>query len=217
VKFDTNKYQNDHKHCDDCEADVNSSIPVHIGEITEEFLARTRRISIVGEINEITSTYICNYLQLFSLLKEPIYMYIHSLGGCMASGYAIIDQMLACNFPIYTIVRGQAHSMAAMIATFGTKGHRYATQNSSMMLHSVIIQNQAESIERHSKMTDHIKEDYSRKVASLAKRTKLTVKQLTKLMNDTEWMSPRPAIKIGLIDGIWTPRMEQGINKRCKL
>lgn len=217
MKFNKGKNQDDHEYCDKYESDTNSSIPISVDEIIEEFLVRTRRLSIVGEINEITSTHICNYLQLFSLLKEPIYIYIHSPGGCMASGYAIIDQMLACSCPIYTIVRGQAHSMAAMIAAFGTKGCRYATTNSSMMLHSVIIQNQTESIERHSKMTGHVEEDYSRKVASLARRTELTVKQLTKLMNETEWMSPRQAIKIGLIDGIWTPRMEQNINKRFKI
>ena len=149
---------------------------------------------------------------MFSLKKEPVYLYINSQGGCLSSGYAIIDQMLACRCPIYTIVRGQAHSMGAMIAAFGTKGYRYSTPNSSIMLHSVVIQTPPESIDRHTRMINYAKEDYLRKVTNLAKRLKLTAKQLTELMNQTEWMSPKQAIKVGLIDGIWTPRMEQAVD-----
>jgi len=143
-------------------------------------------------------------------------MYINSPGGCLSSGYAIIDQMLACRYPIYTIIRGQGHSMGAMIAAFGTKGHRYATPNSSIMLHSVIIQNPPDSIDRHTAMMNYLIEDSNRKVANLAKRLKLTTKQLTELMNTTKWMSPKQAIKIGLIDGIWTPRLERSVSRSIK-
>lgn len=214
VKFNITKLPS---YCQpDCEYDieVNQFPSIQIDEIIQEFLARTRRLLIVGEIDEITSTHICNYLQLFSLHKEPVYMYINTPGGCLASGYAIIDQMSMCRYPIYTIVRGQAHSMGAMIASFGTKGHRYATQNSSLMLHSVVIQDISSPLDQHMRMTKYLEEDYHNKVVALAKRMNLTAKQLTELMNNTKWMSPQKAIKIGLIDGIWTPRLENSINKR---
>lgn len=195
------------------EKDTGAIILLQLDEIVEDFLARTRRLLLVGEINEIASAHICSYLQVFSLKKEPVYMYINSPGGCLAAGYAIIDQMLACRCPVYTIVRGQAYSMGAVIAAFGAKGHRYSMPNSSIMLHSVIIQNPPQPIDRHTDMIAYAKEDYRRKVANLAKRLKLTAKQLTRLMDKTEWMSPKQAIKIGLIDGIWTPRMERAIDK----
>jgi len=197
----------------ECPVEPELAMPIQLDEIVEEFMVRTRRLLVVGEINEIASTHICSYLQLFSLRKEPVYMYINSPGGCLASGYAIIDQMLACRCPIHTIVRGQSHSMAAMIAAFGAKGHRYATPNSSMMLHSVIIQSSPDSIERHGQMTGYLEEDYKRKVAALARRMKVTTKQLLQLMSETKWMSPQQAVKVGMIDGIWTPRMEQAVSK----
>jgi ATP-dependent protease ClpP protease subunit len=103
--------------------------------------------------------------------------------------------------------------MSAMIAAFGAKGHRYSTPNSSIMLHSVIIQSPQESIGRHTEMITYVKEDYRRKVADLAKRLRLTTKQLTELMDKTGWMSPKQAIKVGLIDRIWTPRMERAIDR----
>ena len=152
-------------------------------------------------------------MQAFALGKDPIYLYINSPGGCLASGYAIIDQMLACRCPIYTIIRGQAHSMGAIVAAFGEKGHRYSMPNSSIMLHSVVIQNPPDAIGHYTEMFGYIQEDYHRKVINLAKRLKLTTNQLIELMDQTKWMSPKQAIKIGLIDGIWTPRMERAVDK----
>ena len=199
------------------EVESEAILPIQLDELVEEFLVRTRRLLVVGEINETSATHICSYLQLFSLREEPVYMYLNSPGGCLASGYAIIDQMQACGCPIYTIVRGQAFSMAAIIAAFGTKGCRYATPNSSMMLHSVIVQSGPDSIERHSQMSKYITEDYKHKVAVLAKRMSVTNKQLIQLLDATKWMVPKQAMKIGLIDGIWTPKMEQSLNKGfCK-
>lgn len=187
-------------------------MPSSTDDIIENFLLRSRRLLLVGEINEVSSTYVCNYLQGFSLTDEPVYMYINSPGGCLASGYAIIDQMLACSCPIYTIIRGQAHSMGAIIAAFGKKGHRYATPNSSIMLHSVTVQNSS-PIERHTEMMIYMQDDYKRKMTDMAKRLKLNTKQLMKLMGETRWMLPQQAIEIGLIDKIWTPHMEQAVDK----
>jgi ATP-dependent protease ClpP protease subunit len=106
--------------------------------------------------------------------------------------------------------------MGAIIAAFGQKGHRYSTPNSSMMLHSIIVQSMYDSIEKHTVMMDYIKDDYEKKVAGLANRLIVNKKQLTKIMGDTHWMSPKRAMKIGLIDGIWTPQMERAINKELR-
>lgn len=213
MNFDTKKKRKGCEPETECEIEVEPAMAIQLDEIVEELLIRTRRLMVVGEVNEIMSTHICSYLQLFSLKPDPVFMYINSPGGCLSSGYAIIDQMAACKCPIYTIVRGQGYSMAAMIAAFGAKGHRYSTPNSSMMLHSVMVQNGPDSIERHGQMTQYIEDDYKRKVSDLARRMKLNAKQLRELMQQTSWMSPKQAIKIGLIDGIWTPRMEQAVNK----
>lgn len=190
-----------------------ASITIPLDEQVEDFLIKTRRLLLIGEVDEIASANICSYLQMFSLSKEPVYLYISSPGGCLSSGYAIIDQMLACRCPVYTIIRGLAHSMSAIIATFGQKGHRYSTPNSSIMLHSPIIQNSPDSIERYTKMVTYIKEDWDKKVADIAKRSKLSFKQLVDLMEETKWMTPKQAVGFGLLDGIWTPSMEQAVSK----
>ena len=148
------------------------------------------------------------------MVEKPIFIYINSPGGCFVSGYAIIDQMNMCNCPVYTIVRGQAHSMAAIIAAFGTKGYRFAMPNASLMLHALVIQNTPDSIGRYNRMDEYINEDYLRKVKDITKRLNrnMSSKRLVNLMEETKWMSPLEAIDIGIIDGIWTPRQEQAIN-----
>jgi len=198
--------------CPDCRtARGETGRIVTTDDMAEDFLAKTRRIMLVGEINEISAAHICNQIQFFSLIKDPIYLYINSPGGCMSAGYAIIDQMRASRAPVYTIARGAAHSMGAMILAYGEKGHRFATPNSSIMLHSLIIQNPPDPINSHLQMTDYLQRDWRKKVNDLSKRLKVTPQKLTELMEQTSWFSPSQATKIGLINGIWTPRREQAI------
>lgn len=202
---------------DECGETINGTLlPIQLNEMVEDFLLRTRRLMLVGEIDEFVSANICSHLQMLSSSKAPIYLYINSPGGCMSSGYAIVDQMLACRAPVYTIVRGLAYSMGAIIAAYGQKGHRYSTPNSSLMLHSMIVQSPPDQIEKQTAMVKYVQDDYNRKIANIIKRMKITSKQLKVMMRNTQWMSPKQAMKIGLIDGIWTPRMEQSLNKEPK-
>ncbi len=185
--------------------------PIYRDEVAEDFLARTRRINLIGCIDDVSSAHVCNSLQILSQEDRPIYLYINSGGGEVSSGYAIIDQILSCRCPVYTIVRGEAHSMGAIIAAFGAKGCRFATPNSSIMLHSFIVQCPPEPVEKFPGMASFTHADYMMKVSSLSKRLKITKQQLLELMNKTMWLSPKQAIKVGVIDHIWTPKMEQAI------
>ncbi len=196
--------------------DMAIEIPMILDDVAEDLLVRTRRLLLVGEINEVVSTHICSYLQVLSLKKDPVFMYIDSPGGCISAGYAIIDQMMSCRCPIYTIVRGKAHSMGAIIAAYGTKGHRYSMPNSSFMLHSMLVACPQDSIEKQSTMMKHLEADYIKKIADLSKRMKITKPKLIQLMIDTKWMSPQGAMKIGLVDGIWTPSKERKVSRSCQ-
>ncbi len=189
------------------------NVPLSLDAVVEDFLRRTRRILLVGEIDDIAAAHICSYLQVFSITKDPIYMYINSPGGSLYAGYAIIDQMLACLGPVVTIVRGTAHSMGAMITAHGTKGFRFATPNSSLMLHSVSIHNPAAPLEHHKKMFDYTQLDYDKKVGALSRRMGISKKKLDGIMSETTWMQAKQAVKIGLIDGVWTAEKERAVTR----
>ncbi len=67
--------------------------------------------------------------------KKDIEMYINSPGGSVTSGLAIYDtmQILTCDIKTYCV--GQASSMGAVLLSAGTKGKRYALENSRIMIH----------------------------------------------------------------------------------
>jgi ATP-dependent protease ClpP protease subunit len=60
-------------------------------------------------------------------------------------------------------------------------------------------------------MVDYMKRDCGSKIRALARNLRITAKQLKALMNGTKWMTPKEAMKIGLIDGIWTASMERRV------
>lgn len=198
----------------ECDHDLDSKPILSIDPKIEDCLLATRRVELIGEIDEYTAVYVNSHLRCFALEdpKLPVYIYISSPGGELSCGYSIVDQIMLSPFKIYTIVQGQAHSMAAIIAAYGTKGCRFATENSSLMIHSVLLSSTTDSIMPHKQSVDHLYADYQQKIAQLSKRTKLNYTKMFALMEKTHWMNPKEAMKIGMIDGVWTKTMEQAVN-----
>jgi ATP-dependent Clp protease protease subunit len=90
-----------------------------------------------GEVNSATSSLITAQL-LFLEADNPdkaISLYINSPGGSVTAGMAIYDTMNFIKPDIHTIVMGQAASMGSLLATAGTKGHRYILPNARHMIH----------------------------------------------------------------------------------
>lgn len=195
-----------------------SNLKLSVDSETEDVLAETRRIFLIGEIDDGTSFYINSYLQAYACYdsKKPVFIYISSPGGDLAAGYSIVDQILLSPFKVYTIIQGQANSMAAIIAAYGTKGCRFITKNSTVMIHSMLVLSKFESIESHKTTINYLYKEYVDKVKDLAKRTKVGWKELFELMEKTYWMNAKQATTIGIVDGIWTPKLEQQLNKLGK-
>jgi len=177
-------------------------------------LLSNRKLLISGEINDQIADYINTSLQVLASSDEPVYIYINSPGGEVSAGYSIIDQMELSPFDVVTIVRGQAGSMGAIIAIYGDK--RYITRNSTVMIHSMIIENISSDINSCEKIIKHLKKTYDRQINDICKRIKISKSKLLKLLKDTHWMEAEEAIKIGLTHGIWTKEMEKISNDKKK-
>jgi len=112
----------------------------HKGERSYDLYSRLlkdRIIMLDGEVNQHSSSLICAQL-LFLESENPdkaISFYINSPGGSVTAGMAIYDTMQFIKPPIHTIVMGQAASMGSLLATAGTKGHRYILPNARHMIH----------------------------------------------------------------------------------
>jgi ATP-dependent Clp protease protease subunit len=66
---------------------------------------------------------------------RDIWIYINSPGGSFTALTAIYDTMVYVRPEIQTVCMGQAASAAAVLLAAGTKGKRFALQNSRVLIH----------------------------------------------------------------------------------
>ena len=96
-----------------------------------------REIYLVGGIGPDIARMAC--VKMDKLIAEDatsdIFMFIDSIGGCIASMLAITDKMQSLPCDIHTIVLGKAMSAGAFIAAHGTVGKRKALPNAHFMFH----------------------------------------------------------------------------------
>lgn len=167
-------------------------------------LLKDRIIFLGTEIDDNVANAIVAQL-LFLESEDPekdIIMYINSPGGVVTAGMAIYDTMNYIKPDIQTVCIGQAASMGALLLTAGTKGKRFALENSRIMIHQPLggAQGQATDIEIQAKEILRIKKNLSEILS------KATGKDLDQIMKDTErdnYMSAQEALKYGLIDKVF--------------
>lgn len=133
--------------------------------------------------------------------NKEIKLYINSPGGSVYSGLAVIDTMNLIKPQVSTIVVGAAASMAAIIASQGEKGKRFALPNAKIMMHqpsSGYEGTQADieiSAREVLKVRQHIDE-------MLAKATGHPVAKIHEDTDRDYWLTAPEAAKYKLIDRV---------------
>jgi ATP-dependent Clp protease protease subunit len=132
-------------------------------------------------------------------------LYINSPGGSFTALTAIYDTMQFVRPDIMTICLGQAASAAAIILTGGTKGKRYALENSRILLHQPSsegggqgsdIEIQAAEIMRMRGLLETM----------LAKHSSRSVDQIAKDIDRDKILTAAEAVEWGLIDQVLASR-----------
>lgn len=169
--------------------------------LSEEF--SRRRIYIAEEITEPVAAIICCQINhLASLSNDDITLWIMSPGGSVSAGLAILDTMNSCRCEFRTIVMGTAASMAAVIASSGTKGKRYIGSNSSMMIHQALggFSGQTADILRTAQ---HIEKVNNRLYGILAANTGMSMEKIATDCDRDYHLNADEAIEYGLVDQIF--------------
>lgn len=65
--------------------------------------------------------------------RQPILLYVTSIGGGVDSGFALIDAIMCSKTPVYTINLGWQYSMGFLIGLAGHK--RFAVPNARFLMH----------------------------------------------------------------------------------
>ena len=170
-------------------------------------LLKDRIVLIGGPIDDHVANLVIAQI-LFLEAEDPekdIQMYINSPGGVVTAGMAIYDTMQYVKSPVSTICIGQAASMGAFLLSAGTKGKRFATPYSRIMVHQPAggAQGQATDIDIQAREILRMKEVLNTLLSSH------TGQPIEKVSQDTErdyFMSAEEARAYGIIDEVFQPR-----------
>ncbi len=168
-------------------------------------LLKDRIIIMFNEVNDdLACSIIAQLLYLESVDPDKdICLYINSPGGSVSAGLGIYDTMRKLKCDVSTVCVGMAASMGAFLLAAGTKGKRYALENSQIMIHQILsgAQGQATDIMIAANKIQRLKERLN---GLLAKNTGHTVEEITADTERDNWMFPEEALEYGLIDHIIT-------------
>lgn len=157
-----------------------------------------------GVDDDLASSIIAQLLYLESVdPNKDICLYINSPGGSVSAGLGIYDTMRKLKCDVSTVCVGMAASMGAFLLAAGTKGKRYALENSQVMIHQLLsgVEGQATDILVKAKQVERLK---NRLNTLMAKNTGHTPEEIEAATDRDNWMFPEDAVAFGLIDHIIT-------------
>tara|TARA_Y100000310_G_scaffold344706_1_gene458922 strand:- start:4511 stop:5092 length:582 start_codon:yes stop_codon:yes gene_type:complete len=168
-------------------------------------MLRDRIIFIQGGIDTDMANNVVAQL-LFLEAEDPkadITIYIHSPGGCIASGMSIVDTIQMIKPDVVTIITGYAASMGSIIAVSGTKGKRFALKNAQHMIHQPLT-----GVPPHTQATDiqitheHIQMYKEKLTKHYADHTTADLEWLKTTLERDYWMQVDECLERGFIDKI---------------
>ena len=176
-----------------------------------DFIDNDRSIYLFSEVWQGSAQHlISDLLRLNEESKDKsINIFINSRGGMTLDSLGIVDVMKSIKAPINTIVLGQGSSAASLIAACGTKGRRFISPNSQIMIHEAAMQGFGfidTRDEKFQKSLDWLKKLNTRINKIYAQITGKSFEEIDKIMSskDDIWMEADEAVKFGLADEIMT-------------
>ena len=136
--------------------------------------------------------------------ERPIEMYIHSNGGAVTGLSNIYDVMQMVQAPIKTVCIGKCYSAGAVMLAAGTKGHRYAFKNSSVMIHGIQFgfPIPGHDVTASKIYFDFIKNNNDNIMKILATHTGHPLEKLKQDCREDVWLTAEQAKEYGIVDHV---------------
>lgn len=176
-----------------------------------EVLSSPYTIFLYGDVNNELAKYVVQQIAEYRKQwvekgipdsEREIVVRINSPGGSIVDGYAILDNLRATGVRVVTIAEGMAASMSAfLLAVAGTKGTRFAFQNTELLIHQPLggAQGQATELEIVVARMQKVKRRLN---FLLAEATAKSMERIEAATDRDNFMSAREALEFGLIDYI---------------
>ncbi len=135
--------------------------------------------------------------------ETDIVMYVNSPGGSVLDGMAIYDTMQLIKPDVSTVCLGKAASMGAVILSGGTKGKRYCTANSTVLIHQVMggIQGSASDIEITAQEILRLRQRLN---TILSDNCGQPFDKVSRDSDRDYWMDAESAVEYGIVDHVLT-------------
>lgn len=132
---------------------------------------------------------------------QEIRLMINSPGGSVTAGLAIYDVMRRLRCDVSTVGCGLSASMGAFLLAGGTKGKRFAYENTQIMLHQVLgsASGQAADVEIAARNLMKVRERLNRMLSDF---TGMTVEKVASICDRDYWMTAEEAKEAGVIDAV---------------
>lgn len=191
----------------------NASPNVRIGDVYDEWIKSYSPISI-NTFDENSFVFFREKIDLF--LKngfDTIPIIIDTLGGEVSTLLGIVDiieELERLNKTIITFSSCKSLSSGGVLIAFGTKGYRYISPNSTLMLHQCSGGYIGKIAEGESMLKYHKKQNNSlfKKLDKRCGKQSGFFKKEIKHRENSEWfLSPKEAVKHGLCDHIGIPKI----------
>jgi ATP-dependent Clp protease protease subunit len=168
-----------------------------------ERLLKDRIVWLGSEVRDENANEICAKILLLAAedAEKDIFLYINSPGGSITAGMAIYDTMKYVPNDVVTVGIGMAASMGQFLLSSGTKGKRYATPNTRVLLHQPLggFGGTASDIQTQAQLINSMK----RQLAEItAEQTGKTVEQILEDGDRDRWFTAKEALEYGFIDHI---------------
>lgn len=163
-----------------------------------------RQIFLGTEIDgDVANIIVAQLLWLDQQSNGDVTIICNSGGGNVYDGLAIVDTMNYINSDVSTNVVGMAASMAAVIASSGTKGKRFILPHSRFMIHQPLSGSngfkQASDLEIQVNEINNIKRELYQ---ILSENSGIPYEEIEKMGDRDNWLTANEAIEKGFLDQI---------------
>lgn len=178
----------------------------HHSDLRSELFYKKRTIIIDNEINtDLATSILTQLMYLNEQSSDDIYIIIDSPGGSVSAGYRIYDFIkYYCRCDVVTVANGVAASMGAFLLAAGTKGKRYATHSSEIMIHQPLGGTQGQATEMIIAV-NHILKTKKKLTQILAEECEKDFDKAAEDMERDYWMDAEEAKEYKIIDIVGFP------------
>jgi len=169
-----------------------------------------RRVYLHGDVDEASIGMVIRGLYILAAVapRQPVELFVTSYGGHMDDAFALHDVTRTIKCPVHTIALGKCQSAAPMLVACGLKGQRYASENTTFMLHDVRLDCPAGSPAALKSWAGDAEEGMRRYAAILGKYTRKKAAHWARLFSGKAdlFFGIDEALDWGLVDHVWSEK-----------